>query len=80
MKVYAFTRQLVYKYDDSGIEVSVFTSKDDVQKAFDEWKSEELEYLNGWTIETDEEDCFEAFLEGDWCCNHTCGYIKEFDL
>lgn len=83
MKVYEFVRQLVYKYDDDGIETDLYATREEAQEAFDKWKRQRLEdfkCLVGWTVETDEPDAFEVFLEGDWCNNHFCGYIREFEL
>lgn len=82
MKVYIFVRQSVYKHYDSCIETSAFTTKEDAREALVNWRNDEMESLTeqGWTVENDSPDCFEIFREGDWCCNHSCAYVKEFDL
>lgn len=79
MNKYLFVSQIVYKYDDNGIDIKLFDTREEARKALAEWRKEEFDTLThqGWTVETDEPDCFEIFLEGDWCCNHSCGYIKE---
>lgn len=82
MKAYLFVSQVVYKYDDCGIDIETFSTREDARNALAEWRDEEYNFLidSGWTVETDEPDCFEIFLDGDWCCNHSCGYVKEISL
>lgn len=82
MKVYVFASQSVYGYEDYGINVQVFATKEDAEKALAQWRQDEIEELEGknWVILDDEPDSFEIFLERDWCCNHSCGYVKEFEV
>lgn len=82
MKVYVFTHHCAACEEFLGVENKVFANKEDALKAFQNWREEELEYINrnDWTITCDDEDHFEACLHLDYCNNHTEGFVNEYDI
>lgn len=81
-QVWLFIRQLVYKYQDEEIYSFAFSTKEKAVAALKEWRDDELPYVNdaGWIIDSDEETCFSAFEEGNWCNNHTIGYVEQLTI
>lgn len=82
MKIYAFVRHAASDGEFLGVNVSLYTSKKDALKAFNEWKEDELPYVNrdGWVIDPDDKEHFEAFLQGFYASDHTEGYIEEHEI
>ncbi len=83
MKIWVVVNQLVCKGFDEGIETQVYTDKDLALEFLEEYKKDDKEIaVNkwGWKLETDTETDYEAFLEGDWSNNHSCCYIREFEV
>ena len=81
MKVFVFTINQAF---DGEIEnsLAVYKSKDDAVKALEEWKKDEMQYVerDGWTIGEDTETSFEAFEEGYYATNHDYACITECDV
>lgn len=63
--------------EDVGI-LGVAHTLDDARAIFAEYIEEEKELAvdNGWTIETDTKDVFEAYEDGYYAANHTRLYIQ----
>ena len=83
MKIWTVTTHLVCKGDDTGIETEVYTDHDLALKFLEEYKKEDKEIAIdkwGWIIETDTDEDYESFLDGDWPMNHSCCYIREFEV
>lgn len=82
MKVYVFTFHVACDGEFLGTENRVFKKKADAMKAFEEWKKDELVYVerNGWEIGTNTDTHFEAFEDGRYCTDHTEGFINEYEV
>ena len=82
MKIYVFTYHAACDCEYLGTENKVFRTKKEALKAFNEWKKDEMEYVKRyeWKIGTDTDEYFEAYEEGDYCCNHTEGFINEYEI
>ena len=82
MKIYVFTYHAACECEYLGTENKVFRTKEEALKAFNKWKEDELEYVkrDDWEIGTDTDEHFEAFEDGDYCANHTEGFINEYEI
>ena len=82
MKIYVFTYHAACDCEYLGTENKVFRTKEEALKAFNEWKKDEMEYVKRyeWKIGTDTDEYFEAYEEGDYCTNHTEGFINEYEI
>lgn len=81
-KVYVLTNHAATECEYLGTNNRVFRKKEDALKAFEEWKKDELVYVKRfeWDISEDSEDRFEAYEEGDYCANHTEGFVNEYEI
>lgn len=81
-QIWLFTRQLVYNYGDGGIYSFAFSTKEKAVAALNKWREDERPYIEkaGWKIDSDDETCFSAFEEGNWCNNHTIGFVEELTI
>ena len=82
MKVYVFTYHQAVDCEFLGTVNRVFLKREDALKAFNEWREDEMKYVeeNEWIIDSDREDHFEACANGRYCTNHTEGFINEYDV
>ena len=82
MKVYVLTYHAACECEYLGTNNRVFFSKKDALKAFEEWKKGEMVYVKryDWEICSDYPEHFEACEKGDYCCNHTEGFINEYNV
>lgn len=81
-KVYILTNHAATECEYLGTNNRVFKRKEDAIKAFEEWKKDEMKYVNRyeWKIGTDTSEHFEAYEDGDYCANHTEGFINEYEI
>ena len=82
MKIYVFTFHTACEGDYLGTENRVFSTKEEAQKLFNRWKEDEMIYVKRyeWEIGDNTDEHFEAYEEGDYCCNHTEGFINEYEI
>ena len=82
MKIYVFTHHAACENEFLGTENEVFLTKEEARKAFEDWKKDEMVYVKRyeWTVVNDHEDYFEACEEGDYCANHTEGFINDYEI
>lgn len=84
MKIYVFTYHAACEGEYLGTENEVFRTKEKALKAFNEWKDDEMEYVKRyeWEIVDNTDEHFEAYdyEKGDYCCNHTEGFINEYEI
>lgn len=82
MKIYVFTYHAACENEYLGTENKVFRTKEKALKAFNEWKEDEMEYVKRyeWKIGDNTDEHFEAYEEGDYCANHTEGFINEYEI
>ena len=82
MKIYVFTYHTACENEYLGTENKVFRTKKEALKAFKEWKEDEIEIVKryGWEIGINTDEHFEAYEEGDYCANHTEGFINDYEI
>ena len=82
MKVYVFVTHAASDGEFFGVNLSVHATKEEAIKDFMEYKKDEMPYVkrDGWVIGTNEEDNFEAYMEGDYAANHTEGFVEEYEI
>ena len=82
MKIYVFTCHTAVDGEYLGTTNEVYHSKWMAVDAFLKWRSDEIDYVQraNWKIGTDTDEHFEAYDEGDYCCNHTEGFINEYEI
>ena len=82
MKIYVFTYHAACECEYLGTENKVFRTKEKALKAFNEWKEEEMPYVERyeWEIGANTDEHFEAYEKGDYCANHTEGFINEYEI
>ena len=82
MKIYVFTYHAACECEYLGTENKVFRTKKEALKAFNEWKDDEMEYVKRyeWEIGANTDEHFEAYEEGDYCANHTEGFVNEYEI
>lgn len=81
-QIWLFTRQLVWNYEDTGIHSFAFSTREKAIAAFKAWRDDELQEIKecGWKISDDNDDYFAAFEEGNWCNNHTEGFVEPLTI
>ena len=82
MKIYVFTYHAACSCEYLGTVNKVFRTLGEALKAFKEWKDDELNYIirDNWKITSNSPLHLEAFEDGDYCANHTEGYINEYEI
>ena len=82
MKIYVFTYHAASGCEFMGVNNEVFRTREDALDAFKKWREDEMMYVHRdeLKIGTDTEDHFEAYEEGDYCCNHTEGFVNEYEI
>ena len=82
MKIYVFTYHAACECEYLGTVNKVFRTKEEALKAFKEGKEDEMIYVKRyeWIIGTDTDEHFEAYEEGDYCANHTEGFINDYEI
>ena len=76
-------KRLLSEQDEpQGTSNRVFGKKEDALKALAEWKKDEEAYVkrHEWNVCNDTPEHYEACEEGDYCANHTEGFINEYEV
>lgn len=81
-KVWVLTNHAATECEYLGTNNRVFAKKEDALKAFAEWKKDEEVYVKryDWNVCADTPEHYEACEEGDYCANHTEGFINEYEV
>ena len=82
MKVYVFVVHAAHECEFYGVRTELYKTHQEAQDAFNRWKDDEMEYVNdyGYDINVDEIDHFEASEYGNYCNEHTEGFIDTFEI
>jgi hypothetical protein len=82
MKVIVLTWNAVDDYENYGIGTQVFSSWDKATEEFKKLRDKEKAIVEdkGWTISSDCETDFEAYLEGYYVSHHTVGSLEEVEV
>lgn len=84
MEAYIFIRECVCDYEDLGICVSVYATRQEAIDEFFAWRREQEQIINdeydNWVINTEGDWSFEAYEEGFWCRNHARGYVEQHEM
>ena len=81
-KVWVLTNHAATECEYLGTNNRVFAKKEDALKALAEWKKDEEVYVKRyeWNVCSDTPEHYEACEEGDYCANHTEGFINEYEV
>lgn len=81
-KVWVLTNHAATECEYLGTSNRVFAKKEDALKALAEWKKDEEVYVKRyeWNVCNDTPEHYEAYEEGDYCANHTEGFINEYEV
>lgn len=81
-KVWVLTNHAATECEYLGTSNRVFGKKEDALKALAEWKKDEEVYVKRyeWNVCNDTPEHYEACEEGDYCANHTEGFINEYEV
>ena len=81
-KVWVLTNHAATECEYLGTNNRVFAKKEDALKALAEWKKDEEVYVKRyeWNVCSDTPEHYEAYEEGDYCANHTEGFINEYEV
>lgn len=81
-KVWVLTNHAATECEYLGTNNRVFAKKEDALKVFAEWKKDEEVYVKryDWNVCADTPEHYEACEEGDYCANHTEGFINEYEV
>lgn len=81
-KVWVLTNHAATECEYLGTSNRVFGKKEDALKALAEWKKDEEVYVKRyeWNVCNDTPEHYEACDEGDYCANHTEGFINEYEV
>lgn len=81
-KVWVLTNHAATECEYLGTNNRVFAKKEDALKALAEWKKDEEVYVKRyeWNVRNDTPEHYEACEEGDYCANHTEGFINEYEV
>lgn len=81
-KVWVLTNHAATECEYLGTNNRVFAKKEDALKALAEWKKDEEVYVKRyeWNVCNDTPEHYEACEEGDYCANHTEGFINEYEV
>ena len=81
-KVWVLTNHAATECEYLGTNNRVFAKKEDALKALAEWKKDEEVYVKryDWDVCNDTPEHYEACEEGDYCANHTEGFINEYEV
>lgn len=83
MKIWTVTTQVICKGDDTGIETQVCTNKNLALEFLRQYKQEDYEAAVkgwGWRVVVDTDEDYECYPDDDWLNNHSCCYIREFEV
>lgn len=83
MKVYVLTVEQVCDCEVFDNDYPrAFGSLDKAKAVFRSFVDDEIQFVerDGWIIDIDDEDEFEAYADGDYADNHTLAVIHELDV
>lgn len=82
-KVYVLvTEVIVDGASETKLCARVYSTREKARAALVEFAERERKLCDeaGWVVVTDDADCFEAQMEGEYCYNHSCGYVAEREV
>lgn len=82
-KVYVFIAETIVDGEsETKLCAKVFSTREKARDALKEFAEKERKLCNeaDWVVVTDDDDCFEAQMEGEYCYNHSCGYVAEREV